>query len=337
MKKNRILVISLLLSLAIFEFAHAQTNPGNSKTPEMYFGDTSRIGLPFAKDPHVIKFRGRYLMYFSIPAHKDESIPVKGWGIGIAESRNLINWEKIGEISPEGDYDKKGIAAPSAIVLNNKVHLFYQTYGNWKSDAICHAVSDDGILFVPNETNPVFRPDGEWNAGRAIDAEIVKYKDRFFLYYATRDPGMKVQMLGVAEAPLTSGFNREDWKNLSTTGPMMKPEYPWEENCIEGASVVQMGDTLYLFYAGAYNNHPQQIGAAQSQDGINWERLSEKPFLKNGDPGSWNSSESGHPHLFKDDNGKTYLFYQGNNDSGKTWYISKVRVKWKKQKPIIKL
>ena len=55
-----------------------------------------------------------------------------------------------------------------------------------------------------------------------------------------------------------------------------------------------------MFYAGAYNNAPQQIGVAVSEDGLNWKRLSEEPFLRNGKPGEWNSSESGHPHLFTD-------------------------------------
>lgn len=32
----------------------------------MMFGDTSRLGRPFSKDPHVITFKGKYLMYYSI-------------------------------------------------------------------------------------------------------------------------------------------------------------------------------------------------------------------------------------------------------------------------------
>ena len=56
----------------------------------MMFGDTSRTGVPFAKDPHVVNFGGRYLLYFSIPPYKDQ--PGSGWNIGIAESRDLVNW-----------------------------------------------------------------------------------------------------------------------------------------------------------------------------------------------------------------------------------------------------
>lgn len=31
---------------------------------KMMFGDTSHRGVPYSKDPHVVKFEGRYLMYF---------------------------------------------------------------------------------------------------------------------------------------------------------------------------------------------------------------------------------------------------------------------------------
>ena len=56
---------------------------------------------------------------------------------------------------------------------------------------------------------------------------------------------------------------------------------------------------MYMFYAGAYNNNPQQIGVAKSKDGIHWEKMSNKPFLSNGDRDTWNYCESGHPHIFR--------------------------------------
>ena len=89
-----------------------------------------------------------------------------------------------------------------------------------------------------------------------------------------------------------------------------------------------------MFYAGAYNNAPQQIGAAVSRDGIHWKRLSDEPFLRNGKPGDWNESESGHPCIFRDERGQTHLFFQGNASKGKDWYLSKTTVRWKKGKPV---
>jgi len=129
MKTLLLTILSLLLSLS----ANAQ------QLPLMMYGDTSRVGVPYSKDPHVVKFKGRYLMYHSIPPMKGD--PASGWNIGIAESKDLVNWTKVGEITPApgADYEKKGLCAPGALVKDGKVHLFYQTYGNGEKDAICHA------------------------------------------------------------------------------------------------------------------------------------------------------------------------------------------------------
>jgi sucrose-6-phosphate hydrolase SacC (GH32 family) len=145
----------------------------------MYFGDTTRLGRPFSKDPMAVRFQERYLLYYSIP-NTDRN---EGWGIGVAESRDLTNWQRIGEIEKEPNGpEAKGLCAPGAIVLDGKVHLFYQTYGNGKRDAICHAWSEDGVSFQRDATNPVFRPTGDWNCGRAIDADVVEYQGRLWLY-----------------------------------------------------------------------------------------------------------------------------------------------------------
>ncbi len=303
----------------------------------MMFGDTVRNGVPFSKDPHVIRFQHRFLMYYSIPGNTDQNGSSQGWGIGIAESKDLIHWNRIGEVNrdPSATCESKGICAPCARVIGKKVHLFYQTYGNGRKDAICHAWSQDGISFTRNTTNPIFRPDGDWNCGRAIDAEVIAFKGNYFLYYATRDSAYKIQMLGVAMAPGNTSFNREEWKNLSVSEPMLKPELVWERDCIEGASVIQKNGMLFLFYAGAYNNAPQQIGVAKSQDGIHWMRLSSEPFLSNGKAGEWNSSESGHPHIFDNPVGEDYLFFQGNNTRGKNWFISNIQIGWKKGIPFL--
>ena len=305
---------------------------------KMMFGDTTRLGVPFAKDPYVIHFGGRYLMYYSIPGFTDKSGKLHGWGVGIAESNDLNQWTKIGEVNIDSTavYESKGFAAPCALVVEGKVNLFYQTYGNNKKDAICHAWSTDGIHFIRNKTNPIFRPDGDWNCGRAIDAEVISFKGNYYLYYATRDKDYKIQMQGVAMAPGNSNFNRENWTHISKDGPILKPELPWEFKCIEAASIINKNNELYMFYGGGYNNWPQQIGVAKSIDGIHWIRIFDQPFVPNGAQGDWNSSESGHPHIFANDKGDDVLFYQGNNDGGKTWLLSSYKIAWKNGIPYIK-
>ena len=335
---DKLIFLILLFCVSTGYAKDGETGLPHDDESQMMYTDSSRMGRAFAKDPHVVWFKDHYLMYYSVTPYKDEQGKSHGLGIGIAKSSNLSDWERIGEVAPDPDatYEAKGYGAPCALVIDDKVHLFYQSYGGGPKDAICHAWSTDGIHFTRNATNPIFRPDGDWNCGRAIDAEVIKFKDNYYLYFATRDPAFKIQMLGVATAPANTNFNKEDWTHVSTSGPILKPELPWEKSCIEAASVIVKDDQLYMFYAGAYNNEPQQIGLAKSTDGIHWERVSDRPFLTNGAEGEWNSSESGHPHIFDNPNGTDYLFFQGNNDHGRTWYLSNLKIAWdRNNKPII--
>jgi beta-1,2-mannobiose phosphorylase / 1,2-beta-oligomannan phosphorylase len=325
-----------MLGVAAFAFLFvphllaAEIPAAKSIKPIMKWADSTRLGRPYSKDSSVIQFGGRYLMYFSLPPFDAKLAPSNapaGWSIGIAESSDLKSWKKIAELWPEQECEQKGLCAPGAVVIGGKVHLFYQTYGNGPKDAICHAVSDDGVKFTRDASNPVFHPTGDWTVGRAIDAEAFVVGERLLLYFATRDPLMKTQMVGVAGADLKSDFGRASWKQLCDA-PILKPELPWEKQCIEAPSICRHGDKLFMFYAGGYNNEPQQIGVAVSRDGLKWERISTEPFLRNGQPGEWNSSESGHPGVFEDRDGQTWLFFQGNADKGRTWYLSVVPVGW---------
>lgn len=326
---------TILYTLLFFIFAPLATasgiafaSPGTQG--RMMYKATTRVGVSYAKDPHVVKFKGRYLMYYSIPpSHRNG---MERWSIGIAKSKDLIHWMRAGEITPRKDleYERKGMCAPCAIVKDGRVHLFYQTYGNRERDAICHAVSKDGLHFKRDTTNPIFHPQpADWTCGRAIDAEVALFKGKYYLYYATRDPEFKTQKIGVAVAEANTDFSRGEWRE-PTEKSILYPILPWEKACIEAPSVIVRDSMMYMFYAGGYNNKPQQIGLATSKDGINFERIGPEPFKQNGREGKWNASESGHPHVFRNSDGKTYLFFQENNDDGKTWLISQEEIAWKK-------
>lgn len=280
----------------------------------------------FAKDPAVVRFAGRGYLYYS-QRYSDGR-----FGIGIAVSDDLDSWTPAGEVALTQPCEQNGIAAPGAIVLDGRVHLFYQTYGNGKHDAICHAISTDGLHFEKNPENPVFAPDPTWCAGRAIDADVCLFHGRLHLYFATRDHEMRVQKLGGAWADPDSGFGRKAWRMLAHQS-LLAPELLWEGECIEAPATLVHQNRLYLFYGGSYNCTPQQIGCAVSSDGVFFERLSLEPFVPCGKPRAWNSSESGHPYVFEDDDGKIHLFYQGSADQGETWYLSRLPIAFENGQP----
>jgi predicted GH43/DUF377 family glycosyl hydrolase len=292
----------------------------------MMFEDIQTGRASFAKDPCVVELNGCFYLYYSKPCYDGAS---PAWGghsyqIGIARGDDLANWEIIGAIRAEQPAEGSGICAPGAIVLDGAVHLFYQSYGQFPRDFICHATSTDGVTFTRDPSNPVVMPQGDWNNGRAIDADVIAFNGELLLYWATRDPSGKIQMLGASSAPLDSEFSRSSWVQRCVK-PILKPELDWEQDCVEAPAAIVHGGRVYLFYAGAYNCKPQQIGCAISSDGINFIRASDKPLLRPGNPGDWNACESGHPYAFEHD-GRAYLFYQGSGDMGKTWRLSRREV-----------
>ena len=76
---------SSLFTLSIIGFA---------QKPEMYFGDTTKIGRPYAKDPSVVYFNNQYFLYYSTPG-----VNFQNWNIGIASSNDLLHWKKVGELN----------------------------------------------------------------------------------------------------------------------------------------------------------------------------------------------------------------------------------------------
>ncbi len=89
----------------------------------MMFGDTSRLGRPFSKDPSVIRFSDRYLMYFSLPPFAKELATTnspRGWSIAIAESRDLIHWKKFGSFGRPKSAIRTGCAPPARWFLRVK-------------------------------------------------------------------------------------------------------------------------------------------------------------------------------------------------------------------------
>ena len=282
----------------------------------------------FAKDPTAIRFRGKYYLYYSYfgpEAKNADGQPVLT--IGIASSDDLTNWKFERNILPMQEVDAKGLGAPCARVFGDQVLLFYQSYGTGANDAICLARSDDGLHFTPHPRNPIFRPHGDWTNGRAIDADAVLFKGKLFLYAATRDPEGKIQKLVAATADPASDLGPEAWTQAADFS-VLEPALPWEKECIEAPSAVERDGRLYLFYAGAYNNSPQQIGVAVSEDGVRFTRLWDVPFIPNGPAGAWNASESGHPGIFTDEDGSNRLFFQGDAAGVNGWRLSNVRIEW---------
>ena len=314
-------IVNYRLTFSSHSYIISMKINNTQKENNMLFTD-KRTGADFSKDPCVVALGDKYYLYYSIWQVEEN---LRKLGIGIAVSRDLENWNIVGEIPLTQKCEENGIGAPGAVVLDGVIHMFYQTYGNGEKDKICHATSTDGVHFEKDSTNPVFSPSPTWCCGRAIDADVTVFGGRLYLYYATRDHEMKIQKIGVASSPIDSGFGHHTWKE-ELLQAVVAPEFKYEGECIEAPATFTYGGRVYMFYGGNYNCHPQQIGLAVSSDAVHFDKVSPEPFLPCGGKGEWNESESGHPYAFVDNDGSIYLFYQGSPNGGKSWYITKTKI-----------
>ena len=63
---------------------------------------------------------------------------------------------------------------------------------------------------------------------------------------ANYSPEFKIQLQGVTSAPIDSDFSRGCWTQLGKDS-ILRPELPWETNCIEAAALCKHNGKLYSF------------------------------------------------------------------------------------------
>ena len=107
-KSKNIIMLFVIILLSAFQVSSDLSGQTIVEQPPMYYGDTTRNGDPFSKDPSAIYYQGRYLLYYSMLSSTNPDLP-EGWAIGIADSYDMVNWNKVGDILPVQDCEKNGI------------------------------------------------------------------------------------------------------------------------------------------------------------------------------------------------------------------------------------
>ncbi len=160
------------------------------------------------------------------------------------------------------------------------------------------------VLWNKLETNPVLSPgtSGSWDETTAVANTVLRHGGVYKMWYEGDD--------SFGYATSDDGINWVKWPS----NPVMQPGGigSWDENNIDNASVVIVGNTYHMFYSAEDASNDNRIGHATSPDGITWTKDPENPVIDIGLVGSWDRFEAMHPYVIYD-NGVFRMYYNGHD------------------------
>lgn len=173
-----------------------------SKTDPMYRGEyhfTPPIG--WINDPNgFIYFQGEYHIFYQYNPYGSTNAAPMFWGH--AKSKDLIRWTHLPvALAPDRSYDADGCWSGSAIVVGERLYLFYT--GHYDRDGVRvqtqnMAYSDDGIHFTKYENNPVIGPEQLPEGTSAADFRdpyVWEQDGKYYMLIGTMETGAaKVQL-----------------------------------------------------------------------------------------------------------------------------------------------
>ncbi|SCP98944.1 glycoside hydrolase family 32 protein [Anaerobium acetethylicum] len=164
-------------------------------------------------------------------------------------SRDLINWEEIETALYPGEGnepDADGVWTGSVIYGEGKYHIFYTGYNiNIPlQQTICHATSDDGIVWEKDNANPVIIP-------KEDEYEKLDWRDPYVFYNEEDQCYWILISARIKIGPPTKRgcvvlYRSNDLINWEYYGPIYQPHHT---NCPECPEMYKMGDNWYLSYS----------------------------------------------------------------------------------------
>jgi predicted GH43/DUF377 family glycosyl hydrolase len=218
------------------------------------------------------------------------------------ERRTGVTWE--------GGY----VWTPFVVYEEGTFNLFYNGYST-ETRGIGLATSTDGIEFIRASEDPVLDSTEE---GRVIFSPVIYLdEDGTWVMFIINDEA-RSGLAGDRVMRYQANDPAGPWE-LSNAG---QPVYEapdaehWTANMVIRSVVVEEDQILLGF--DARHDDTISIGILRSQDGFDFELLSEEPVLTHGADDSWEADAVSAPMLFQTDSGYE-MFYMGfiRNSSGR--------------------
>lgn len=251
-----------------------------------------------------------YILYTGLPTNS------KDWGIGLAASDDLLNWQKIYD-EPVIRIEGSGLAILSidgiSQIYTDKYNFFFESKINSESNS---------------KSNRIILP--TWLKKHLVAAKMT-IKD-------TRKISMAVEH---AKGRKIWHFSSPVLDRIDVSGSRIvfeSAKIAWEAEGVFSPRVFDFDGTYYLIYGGSDGTHTR-TGIAVGKNMTKWQRCDNNPVLVNGSNGQWDSLHALIVDIIRIDDGYV-AFYEGQNEYNRYSIgiaFSKDLYNWKKfeNNPII--
>jgi predicted GH43/DUF377 family glycosyl hydrolase len=249
--------------------------------------------------------------------------------IGIAESDDLIHWERRGMIldaGAEGEWDHGSAGGGWLIRADGWWYLFYCGFPM------------PGYEVGPGQTGrappgpprgrdirhleklaqaPVLRPTPgeEWDSGGIYKAAVYRIEDRYWMFYNAKDKGDPwVEQTGLATSTDLLHWEKHRGNPILKVGPPGS----WDSRFASDPVLCTIEGAWHLFYYGFDGRHASD-GVALSSDGslVSWQKSAANPILSPGPPGSYDSVHAHKPFVLEHE-GVYYHYYCAVSETERT-------------------
>lgn len=183
--------------------------------------------------------------------------------IGYATSSDGLHWtRRLSQpvLSPQLPWEDVSVMCPDVLwdEKNKQWRMWYSAGAQYEPNAIGHATSKDGMNWVKDPANPIFRPDPryDWEKQRVAGIQVILHRDWFYAFYiGYRD--IDHAQIGVAR----SRDGLHDWERCPSNPIIRAIGQGFDADaCYKPYAIYSEGKWM-LWYNGR-NVHLEQIGLA---------------------------------------------------------------------------
>jgi len=235
--------------------AHSPTGPWTrSEEPVLATGGPDEWDCAFVYPNSVVATDTGYVMFYTGGTSRTASM------IGVATSSDGIRWNKHGDpVLRPGDaesWDAGSVSMAAVVKTKEGWGMYYTGTGDDSRERIGYARSDDGLVWVKYEDNPILGANESWATEKVFAGAALLNSDAsaYLLYYAGTEPGNL--QIGVATEPLNRGDCNEDgivnildlvWLDVAVRTGL--PLSPWHCDCNgDGREGLRDLDIICIYY-----------------------------------------------------------------------------------------